>query len=199
MDIKKSYVTAKQYLLNAQIPQETKTYKPVLHQQLIDLTLESIQSAGFELETETYSGARDGAVANGKYTISSTKDATVYDFQIEISSLTISSPAVSDAQSFNQKVLQQSFNSRDYYRMDVNNDNNFTVTDVYLVYAKIIGRGWKSGIPVYRIFTPTEWNTISTSSTNLKSTYSGTQTITLSGVSNKGSSNYYLIRTGFRN
>ena len=137
--------------------------------------------------------------ANGKYTISSTKDATVYDFQIEISSLTISSPAVSDAQSFNQKVLQQSFNSRDYYRMDVNNDNNFTVTDVYLVYAKIIGRGWKSGIPVYRIFTPTEWNTISTSSTNLKSTYSGTQTITLSGVSNKGSSNYYLIRTGFRN
>ena len=29
--------------------------------------------------------------ANGKYTISSTKDATVYDFQIEISSLTISS------------------------------------------------------------------------------------------------------------
>jgi hypothetical protein len=46
---------------------------------------------------------------NGKYNISSTKDATVYDFQIEISSLSISSPAVSDAQSFNQKVLSQCF------------------------------------------------------------------------------------------
>ena len=62
--------------------------------------------------------------ANGKYTISSIKDATVYDFQIEISSLTISSPSVSDAQSFNQKVLSQSFNSRDYYRMDVNENND---------------------------------------------------------------------------
>ncbi len=137
--------------------------------------------------------------ANGKYTISSTKDATVYDFQVEISSLTISSPAVSDAQSFNQKVLSQSFNSRDYYRMDVNGDDNLTITDVYLVYARIIGRGWRSGIPVYRIFTPTEWSTISTSSSNLKSTYSGNQTITLSGVSNKGISNYYLVRTGWRN
>ena len=137
--------------------------------------------------------------ANGKYAISSTKDATVYDFQIEISSLTISSPAVSDAQSFNQKVLSRSFNARDYYRMDVNNDDNLTITDVYLVYAKIIGRAWRSPVPNYRIFTPTEWNTINTSSSNLKSTYSGTQTITVSGVSNKGSSNYYLFRTGYRN
>jgi hypothetical protein len=83
--------------------------------------------------------------------------------------------------------------------MDVNGDDNLTITDVYLVYAKIIGRGWRSGIPIYRIFTPTEWNTISTSSSNLKSTYSGTQTITLSGVANKGNSNYYLFRTVYRN
>ena len=137
--------------------------------------------------------------ANGKYTISSTKDATVYDFQIEISSLIISSPSISDAQSFNQKVLSQSFNSRDYYRMDVNGDNNLTITDVYLVYARIIGREWKSGVPIYRIFTPSEWNTISTSLSNLKSTYPGTQTIILSGISNKGNSNYYLFRTGYRN
>jgi hypothetical protein len=83
--------------------------------------------------------------------------------------------------------------------MDVNNDDNLTITDVYLVYAKIIGRAWRSPVPNYRIFTPTEWNTINTSSSNLKSTYSGTQTITVSGVSNKGSSNYYLFRTGYRN
>jgi hypothetical protein len=136
---------------------------------------------------------------NGKYNISSTKDATVYDFQIEISSLSISSPTVSDAQSFNQKVLSQTFNSRDYYRMDVNNDDYLSITDVYLVYAKIIGRTWKNSLPNYRIFTPTEWNFISTSSLNLKSSYSGVQTVTLSGVSNKGNSNYYLIRTGYRN
>jgi hypothetical protein len=137
--------------------------------------------------------------ANGKYTISSTKDATVYDFQIEISSLTISSPISSDAQFFNTKILSQSFVSKDYYRMDVNGNNNLTITDVYLTYAKIVGRGWRSGVPTYRIFTPTEWTTINSSTSNLKSTYSGTQTITLSGITNKGSSNYYLVRTGYRN
>jgi hypothetical protein len=137
--------------------------------------------------------------ANGKYTISSTKDATTYDFQLQINTLTISNPSISDAQSFNQKILQQSFNSKDYYRMDVNNDNNLTITDVYLVYAKIIGISWKTGVPNYRIFTPAEWNNINTSSSNLKSTYSGTQSITLSGLTNKGNSNYYLFRTGYRN
>ncbi len=75
MESKKSYVTAKDILLRAEIPQETKTYKPVTHQQLIDLTLESIHSAGFELEKETYSAARDGNVANGRYTIRNVADA----------------------------------------------------------------------------------------------------------------------------
>lgn len=136
---------------------------------------------------------------NGKYTISSTKDATVYDFQIQISSLTVSSPIASDAQHFNSKVLSQSFNSKDYYKMDVNTNSDLTITDVYLVYARIVGRNWNAGVPVYRIFTSTEWSTINTSTSNLTSTYSGTQTITLSGLTNKGSSNYYLIRTGYEN
>ena len=81
METKKSYTTARQYLLNAQVPQETKTYKPVSHQQLMDLTLESITSAGFELETETYSGARDGQVANGRYTIKNVADS---EMQLQI-------------------------------------------------------------------------------------------------------------------
>ena len=136
---------------------------------------------------------------NGKYAISSTKDATVYNFQIEISSLTILSPMISDAQSFNQKILSQTFNSKDYYRMDVNNDDYLSVTDVYLVYARIIGRTWRYPLPNYRIFSSTEWNSINNSSSNLKATYSGVQTITLSGITNKGNSNYYLIRTGYRN
>jgi len=52
METKKSYVTAKDILLTAEIPQETKTYKPISHQQLIDLTLESIHQAGFTLDKE---------------------------------------------------------------------------------------------------------------------------------------------------
>lgn len=135
--------------------------------------------------------------ASGKYTISSTKDATTYDFSFEISSLTITSPSVSDAQSFNQKIIQQSFNSKDYYRLDVNNDNNLSITDIYLIYMKILGRSWKVSVPNYRIFTVTEWNSISTSTSNLKSTYAGTQTINVISLTNKGSTNYYLVRTGY--
>lgn len=70
-----TYSVAKQILLNAEIPQQTKTYKPITHQQLMDLTLESIQSAGFELGNETYSAARNGAVANGRYTIKNVADS----------------------------------------------------------------------------------------------------------------------------
>ena len=136
---------------------------------------------------------------NGKYTLASSKDANTYDFQMQINGLTISSPTSSDAQSFNSKILSQSFNSKDYYRMDVNNNNDLTITDIYLIYMKILGIGWKTGVPNYRIFTSSEWSSINTSTSNLKNSYSGVQTITLSGITNKGSSNYYLIRTGYVN
>jgi hypothetical protein len=81
METKKSYVTAKDILLTAEIPQETKTYKPISHQQLIDLTLESIHHAGFELDKETYSAAREGNVANGRYTITNVADS---EMQLQI-------------------------------------------------------------------------------------------------------------------
>lgn len=49
-----TYKTTKGMLLAAELPQETRTYRPVSHQQLMDLTLESIYKAGFELETENF-------------------------------------------------------------------------------------------------------------------------------------------------
>lgn len=73
-ETKTSYTTAKDILLSVSLPKETKTYKPVSHQQLIDLTLKSIDNAGFKLDKETYSTARDGNVANGRYTISNVAD-----------------------------------------------------------------------------------------------------------------------------
>lgn len=56
------------------LPKETRTYKPVSHSQLIDLTLESIHSAGFELSSSQYTSARDGKVANGKFAIKNVAD-----------------------------------------------------------------------------------------------------------------------------
>ena len=137
--------------------------------------------------------------STGYYKLATSKDTVTYDFQMRIETLTIPNPGTKDADTFTTVLFSQSFIAEDYYRMDVNGNDNLTVTDIYLVYMKIVGRSWRSGVPNYRIFTPTEWSTITSSSSNLKSIYSGAQTVTVTGLTNKGSSDYYLVRTGYAN
>ena len=64
----------KELLLSTPLPQETKSYKPISHEQLIDLTLTGIEKSGFKLETELYNSAQEGNIANGRYTISNVAD-----------------------------------------------------------------------------------------------------------------------------
>lgn len=78
---KKTYSTTKELLINAPVPQQTRTYKPVSHEQLIDLTLESIHQAGFDLDKEIYTASSDGQIANGRFTISNVNDR---DMQLQI-------------------------------------------------------------------------------------------------------------------
>jgi len=76
-----TYNTARGMLLAAPIPKETRTYKPVSHEQLIDLTLESIHQAGFTLDQESYTSAKEGRVANGKFSIKNVADS---EMQLQI-------------------------------------------------------------------------------------------------------------------
>lgn len=76
-----NYNTARGMLLAAPVPQQTRTYKPVSHAQLMDLTLESIYQAGFTLDQERYTSAREGKVANGKFTIKNVADS---EMQLQI-------------------------------------------------------------------------------------------------------------------
>jgi hypothetical protein len=133
---------------------------------------------------------------DGKYSFTTTYDTTVYDFQLQINGLTVSNPSFTDAKEFNKKIFSANYNSKDYYRMDVNNDSRLNISDVFSIFMKINGNSWSTGIPSYYLFTQTEWNTISTSTSNLKSTYSGYQSITLNGLKTNGSSVFYLIKTG---
>ena len=71
---KVSYKTTKNELVKIALPEESRTYKPIGHQQLIDLTLNSIQKAGFELEKEWYEASREGQIATGHYTIKNIRD-----------------------------------------------------------------------------------------------------------------------------
>jgi len=81
MDNKKTYSTTKELLTNTPVPQQTRTYKPVSHEQLIDLTLESIYQAVFELDKELYTSSANGQIANGRFTISNVTDR---DMQLQI-------------------------------------------------------------------------------------------------------------------
>lgn len=135
--------------------------------------------------------------ASGKYTFNTTKDTLGYDFQIQVNGLTISSPSVLDAKSFNSKIFTQNFNSKDYYRMDVNSDGRLNISDVYLTYLKSVGRTWNTSIPLYYMFNSSEWSIIDTTTSNLRSSYPGTQSFIKSNLLSNETTNIYLVRTGF--
>ena len=70
-----TYSATKGLILGTTLPAQTRTYKPIGHGQLIDLTLEGIQKAGFTLDKEIYTATQNGQIANGKYTISNVADS----------------------------------------------------------------------------------------------------------------------------
>ena len=76
-----NFNTTKELMMNTPVPVQTRTYKPVSHSQLIDLTLNSIEKAGFALDKETYSAAADGQIANGRFSISNVADS---EMQLQI-------------------------------------------------------------------------------------------------------------------
>jgi len=69
MESNKTYNTTKELIISAPVPAQTRTYKPVSHASLIDLTMDGITKAGFTLDKATYSAARDGQIANGRFSI----------------------------------------------------------------------------------------------------------------------------------
>jgi hypothetical protein len=135
--------------------------------------------------------------SNGNFNLTSSKDVNVYDFQLRIENLNIQTPTINNAILFNEKIINQTFISKDFYRLDVNEDNNLTISDIYTLFTTISGRNMI--ITPYRIFTPNEWGIINSSSNNLKGIYNGTQSIILSNLPNKGNSQFYLVRTGYQN
>lgn len=69
-----NYNTTKEQLIKTPLPLQTRTYKPVAHEQLMDLTLEGIHHAGFELSREVYTSAKGGNVATAHYYIGNVSD-----------------------------------------------------------------------------------------------------------------------------
>jgi hypothetical protein len=139
--------------------------------------------------------------SSGYYSFSkSTNPATEWYVQIDIPTPT-TTISNNDAISANNKVISRTFNSLDYYRYDVNNDGNINITDVYRIYMRISGRfsTWGGSLPNTRLFTSSQYNTINTSTSDLRGTLTGTSSITITNPTSGGSSSYYLINTGYSN
>lgn len=75
------YNTTREGLLRADIPAQTRTYKPVSHEQMMDVTLEGIHRSGFKLDQEMYLSSNDHQIATGRYTISNVADS---EMQLQI-------------------------------------------------------------------------------------------------------------------
>jgi hypothetical protein len=56
-------------ILGASMPQQTRTYKPVSHKELIEKTYEEVDRAGFAISNEYYSIGKKGNQATGRYSI----------------------------------------------------------------------------------------------------------------------------------
>jgi hypothetical protein len=147
------------------------------------------------LETTVYTDA------TGKYTISLPTNPSIERY-IEISTLTMPTLTTVDAKSPQSVILNPStINSKKYYLGDVNNDGRINVADSYYIYARMNGKftSWTNPLPVYRLFTSSEWTVINLGTSDYRVSYPGTQIKTITSPVNGSSTNFYLLRTGFSN
>ena len=84
--------------------------------------------------------------------------------------------------------------------MDVNNNNVLSITDVVLIFQRknSVIPAWLNSAPNYRLFTAAQWTVINGSNSNLKTTYNGAQSITVDNLSHNGTTNFYIIKTGYK-
>ena len=136
--------------------------------------------------------------AQGQYNINLPTNPSI-EWYLEIGGLVLPSLTANDVQNVLNTIITNSVNAKKYYLQDVNNDSKITISDAYYINGMISGRfgTWLNPTPSYRIFNPIEWNTIKNSNANLKTTYPGTQTITVNSPVSGGTTNIYLLRTGF--
>jgi hypothetical protein len=138
---------------------------------------------------------------NGRYVINEVSNPSV-EWYLQIDTPTTITPLQNnDAFTANSKVISRTFTSLDFYRYDVNNDGRINISDVYYIFMKRIGKlpTWNALLPNTRLFTAAQYNIINTSTTDLRATYPGVQSVTINSPVNGGSSNYFIINTGYSN
>jgi hypothetical protein len=145
------------------------------------------------LETTVYTDV------TGKYNISLPTNPSV-EWYVEVSTLTLPALTTLDAKSPQSVILNPTtINSKKYYLGDVNNDGRINIADSYYIYARMNGKfsSWMSPLPTYRLFTAAEFSVINVGTSDYRLSYPGTQIKTITSPVSGGSTNFYLLRTGY--
>jgi hypothetical protein len=122
--------------------------------------------------------------ASGFFTMVPNLDAQSFQFEVRLENLTM--PLLTQTEASYSVQLSQNMttlNSKLYYQMDINNDNKVTVSDTWGIFGRMSNFFpiWSMS-PNYRIFTQAQWDVIKNGTTNLKSTYPGVQSMTITPV-----------------
>jgi hypothetical protein len=136
---------------------------------------------------------------NGYYTISVPTNPSL-EWQLQLDAVTpVSNLTTSDIINAADVILRKTtFNGKHWYMYDLNNDSKVTISDLYNISAKKSGifTTWVNTF-VSRLFTPAQFTSIISTTTNLKSTYPGVTSITLTGITSGGTADYYIIAPGY--
>ena len=139
--------------------------------------------------------------ATGRYVFSTPTNPSI-EYYITFTAPSLPTLQISDAQISNNVTLGTlALRSRDFFRFDVNNDGRITISDTYSIFARRRGllNSFPASPPDSRIFTASQWSSISGSALNLKTTIPGVQTVTINSPVSGGVSNFYVTRVGYSN
>ncbi|MBC8306119.1 MAG: hypothetical protein H8E55_61450, partial [Pelagibacterales bacterium] len=166
----------------------------------VELKTQNKYQVGFSYTTQVTTTTN----SNGYYSFNTTLDYNDYDYTIDIVPPVLSTPTLGDVNYFISKLISGVYNSKDYWRMDVNNDGKFSVADLYsmLAYMNGIFNQYSNTTPSTKVFhyqqTPSYWDPLDTD-TDDKSENFGYGSYSLFDRNNSDSTIFYLIRAGHKN
>ena len=141
--------------------------------------------------------------STGRYSFSGLgRDINNYTFKIDITApVGISTQfSTTDAGVLADIIIgKTAIQSQHFYSWDVNSDGLITSSDLYVCFARKSGLTTTWNVPVSRLFTQADANTIKLGINNTTSTLGGLQTFTINTPPNNGTSTIYIIPSGFSN
>jgi hypothetical protein len=136
--------------------------------------------------------------SSGYYSISETYDPSKeYYIQIDVPPVTQSLTNNDGLAIANIILGKTTINGLSYHRFDLNNDGKINIADEYILFARKAGIFNSWVVPDCRFYTTAQYNSIVSSSGNVRATYPGVSSITTSTLTSGGTLNYYLIAPGY--